>query len=176
MNDDEINAPSHYTTLRDALGIDVIDLIEAMDFGYHLGNVIKYVFRHEYKGEPLKDLHKAAWYLNRYIAEVEEEEREANSLTWVNFRTSPPLVIDDAAAYVSTSPERVAGNDERAERIKREYYGHNPHVIVGYCANCDLELGITIPVVTSEAFEDDVKFCSTSCINKLIAWQRENLP
>lgn len=75
---DDINAPPHYTTLRDAFDIDVIDLIEEMNFGYHLGNVVKYLFRHEYKGNPIKDLRKAAWYLERHIGHLvaEEELRE----------------------------------------------------------------------------------------------------
>ena len=42
--------------------------IEAKDLNYRLGNVIKYVSRAEKKENPLVDLKKAAWYLNREIA------------------------------------------------------------------------------------------------------------
>ena len=34
------------------------------------GNVLKYVSRYKFKGEPLEDLQKANWYLNRLIKEV----------------------------------------------------------------------------------------------------------
>ena len=38
--------------------------------GYLKGNVLKYVSRYKFKGEPLEDLQKAHWYLNRLIKEV----------------------------------------------------------------------------------------------------------
>ena len=38
--------------------------------GYLKGNVLKYVSRYKFKGEPLEDLEKAQWYLNRLIKEV----------------------------------------------------------------------------------------------------------
>ena len=38
--------------------------------GYLKGNIIKYVSRYKFKGEPLEDLQKAQWYLNRLIKEV----------------------------------------------------------------------------------------------------------
>ena len=38
--------------------------------GYLKGNVLKYVSRYKFKGEPLEDLQKASWYLNRLIKEV----------------------------------------------------------------------------------------------------------
>jgi hypothetical protein len=37
---------------------------------YKHGNVLKYVSRYKFKGEPLQDLEKAQWYLNRLIKEV----------------------------------------------------------------------------------------------------------
>jgi hypothetical protein len=60
-----VNNPEHYNRQ----GIEVIDVIEAYDLPYHLGNVIKYILRHEYKGNPRQDLEKAAWYLDRYLGE-----------------------------------------------------------------------------------------------------------
>lgn len=64
---DDINHPAHYNVGR----VEVIDAIESWQLPYHLGNVVKYVARSAYKGEPLKDLKKAAWYLNRAIARLE---------------------------------------------------------------------------------------------------------
>tara|TARA_R110002126_G_scaffold76927_2_gene192012 strand:+ start:675 stop:923 length:249 start_codon:yes stop_codon:yes gene_type:complete len=60
---DLINHPSHYTSG----GIETIDFIEAKEFGYHLGNAIKYISRAGKKGDALQDLQKAIWYLNREI-------------------------------------------------------------------------------------------------------------
>ena len=56
--------------------IETIDVIQdgMTDDEYHgylKGNVLKYVSRYKFKGEPLEDLQKAQWYLNRLIKEVE---------------------------------------------------------------------------------------------------------
>lgn len=66
---DVVNHPPHYCTGA----IDVIDFIEDKELPYHLGNVVKYVARHEHKGRPIEDLKKARWYLDRYINKLECE-------------------------------------------------------------------------------------------------------
>jgi len=60
---DPVNHPPHYK----AGGIETIDFIEAKDLNYRLGNVVKYVTRAEKKGNPIEDLKKARWYLDREI-------------------------------------------------------------------------------------------------------------
>lgn len=60
---DPVNHPDHYKVG----GIETIDFIEAKQLNYHLGNVVKYVTRANYKGKRLEDLQKALWYLNREI-------------------------------------------------------------------------------------------------------------
>ena len=67
---DDVNSPAHYTTGN----IEVIDYIEDKEFCYHMGNVIKYISRAEWKGDELKDLKKARWYLERKIKMLEEGE------------------------------------------------------------------------------------------------------
>jgi len=68
VKEDMVNHPPHYTVG----GIEVIDFIEAKDLNYRLGNVIKYIVRSSKKySDPLQDLQKARWYLNREIARVE---------------------------------------------------------------------------------------------------------
>jgi hypothetical protein len=67
---DLVNNPPHYNMGK----FEVIDVIEDWKFGYHLGNVVKYVARAEYKGERLQDLNKALWYLQRYIDQFESED------------------------------------------------------------------------------------------------------
>jgi len=62
---DPVNHPPHYTEG----GFETIDFIEAKDLNYRLGNVVKYVSRAGRKldANPVEDLEKAAWYLNREI-------------------------------------------------------------------------------------------------------------
>ena len=65
-SDDPVNNPKHYNRG----GIECIDAIEAMtekmsgDIAPHAANVLKYVWRCEYKNG-LQDIDKAIWYLNR---------------------------------------------------------------------------------------------------------------
>lgn len=56
--------PSHYR------GDLVMRIIETFGLGFDLGNVIKYILRHEAKAG-LEDLKKAAWYLDRRIERLE---------------------------------------------------------------------------------------------------------
>jgi hypothetical protein len=61
---DETN-PQHY---KGKNGIECIDVIEAFELGYNLGNVVKYVLRNRTKhASPLSDLKKAKWYIDREI-------------------------------------------------------------------------------------------------------------
>jgi hypothetical protein len=59
-----VDHPAHYKVG----GIETIDFIDAKEFGYNLGNVVKYISRADHKGSHYEDLCKARWYLNREIA------------------------------------------------------------------------------------------------------------
>ncbi len=63
---DMVNHPPHYTVG----GIETIDFIEAKQFSYNLGNVVKYLTRADHKGNHLEDLMKARWYLDREITRI----------------------------------------------------------------------------------------------------------
>ena len=74
--DDQINSPEHYNNNS----METIDLIrnsmELKEFkGYLKGNIIKYVSRYQYKEKenPLKDLLKAQWYLNKLIEDMKND-------------------------------------------------------------------------------------------------------
>lgn len=53
-----------------------IKIIEYYDLSFHLGNVIKYVLRSDYKIQningKIEDLKKAIWYLGREIENLEK--------------------------------------------------------------------------------------------------------
>jgi hypothetical protein len=59
--------PDHYARLAP----QPIEVIEAWSLPWHLSNVIKYVARAGRKGEEIRDLRKARWYLDRYIGLLE---------------------------------------------------------------------------------------------------------
>lgn len=65
---DPVHAPAHYT----AGSIECIEAIEAQltpqEYrGFLVGNCIKYLWRYKLKGEPLQNLEKCQWYLNRLM-------------------------------------------------------------------------------------------------------------
>lgn len=56
---DQVNHPSHYTS-REVECIDVAELLK-----FCPGNAVKYLWRMHEKGNPLQDVRKAQWYLER---------------------------------------------------------------------------------------------------------------
>ena len=73
-NLDMVNSPAHYNKA----GIETIDMIESVTGdgfeAYLQGNILKYVCRYRYKDNPVEDLGKARWYLNRLIETIGENE------------------------------------------------------------------------------------------------------
>ena len=69
-----VERPDHYNTGA----IEAIEAIRAsmpseQYFGYLKGNVMKYLWRYDYKEKPIEDLRKADWYLNRLIDALIED-------------------------------------------------------------------------------------------------------
>ena len=60
---EKVNHPQHYQSDQ----MEVIDIIEAFNLNFHLGNVVKYVLRSDSKGNYIEDLQKAIWYLEREL-------------------------------------------------------------------------------------------------------------
>tara|TARA_R100000458_G_C8220469_1_gene205002 strand:- start:560 stop:805 length:246 start_codon:yes stop_codon:yes gene_type:complete len=67
---EKVNHPAHYNSGK----IEVIDAIHDWGLDFCLGNVVKYVARHNHKENSLEDLKKAKWYLEYFIAGLEGEE------------------------------------------------------------------------------------------------------
>lgn len=57
------NMDKHYKQGK----VEAIDLIEAYNLNFNLGNAIKYIARCNYKNDKVNDLTKAIWYINREI-------------------------------------------------------------------------------------------------------------
>jgi hypothetical protein len=78
---DIVNHPPHYKQGK----WEVIEVLEEFfPKDPLLFNVGKYILRHEHKANPIEDLKKAAWYLNRKIAKLEaqsDNQQKASSLS-----------------------------------------------------------------------------------------------
>ena len=76
---DMVNSPPHYNQT----GIECIHAISAATdkgFKYYLqGNIMKYLWRFDYKDKPIEDLQKAEWYLARLISTVQNVKVKNNN-------------------------------------------------------------------------------------------------
>jgi hypothetical protein len=71
---DLVNHPPHY---KSESGLESIEVIEAFDLGFCLGNVVKYILRAGRKDDAVLDLQKARWYLDREIARRQRRQATA---------------------------------------------------------------------------------------------------
>lgn len=67
---DAVDHPDHYNQHP----VEVIDVVEHLNFC--LGNAVKYVLRADFKGNPIQDLEKARWYINREIERRSKEKTD----------------------------------------------------------------------------------------------------
>ena len=69
--DDLVNKPPHYRK-GNIVAIDYIQQQLGDQFPAYLeGSAIKYLHRHKYKEENIRDLEKCKWYLNKLIEHYE---------------------------------------------------------------------------------------------------------
>lgn len=139
--EDIINQPSHYHKG----GIDVYEIMQAkyspeIYRGFCIGNVEKYVKRHELKGNPVEDLKKARFNLDRLIesyegityipgykrenaeTEIEKLRNEIRELKKDKRRVYVQKVLEEnleLSKEVETQKKRIASLEERLERNDR---------------------------------------------------------
>jgi len=74
---EEVNYPPHYTgglaKCECGKSIECIQITEHMNFC--LGNSIKYIWRADLKEDPIKDLKKAKWYIDRELERRQKKRR-----------------------------------------------------------------------------------------------------
>lgn len=64
-----VNHPDHY---QSSVGVECVDVIEDKGMNFAVGSAFKYVWRcGEKHPDPLDDLKKARWYLDREIQRLE---------------------------------------------------------------------------------------------------------
>ena len=68
-----VNHPGHYNKG----GIEVLDIIDAFNLDFALGNAIKYILRADFKGNKAQDLQKAGFYINHSLKALETKNMTA---------------------------------------------------------------------------------------------------
>ena len=79
---DMVDKPSHYANVNNIECIYWIREMLGMDEfrGYLKGNILKYIWRYDFKGKPVQDLEKAKKYIDFLIEDLEyraEQERSS---------------------------------------------------------------------------------------------------
>ena len=69
MSKEMIDHPKHYNRGK----FEAIDIIEALEMNFNLGNAQKYLFRAGHKDDIIQDLKKALWYLDREVQRLENK-------------------------------------------------------------------------------------------------------
>lgn len=122
VNTDPVNRPVHYTRG----GIECIDAIRASmtpeEFnGFLKGNAIKYQWRYRHKGNPVQDLSKAAWYLQRLADSIKTTVPDAPAPETLQ-PVVPPVQVGQTV-YVLRRPLHFKAHftTEKVERIVVEY-------------------------------------------------------
>lgn len=119
---DKVERPEHYTQGE----MEAWDAIVALGCGYLDGNVVKYIARFRYKGDPLGDLHKARAYIDKLIQETQagirdnaEHERQVTEVAepYVEPSTSHPFWPYDVRTSTGRS---VAGGSDHDQQARLE--------------------------------------------------------
>jgi len=73
---DPVEKPFHYNT-GEVECIDYIKQVLGQDgfIAYCHGNMIKYQHRYKYKSNPVEDMHKAKWYLEKMLETMKEKHK-----------------------------------------------------------------------------------------------------
>lgn len=114
---DMVNHPPHYT--GHPSGVECIEVSEHLPFC--LGNAFKYLFRRDAKGNPLENIEKAIWYVNRHNETYPEkpnlptDAREALGLIVVH---EPHPIA--AAMLIIAGEEQCGAYDACVEMLKAE--------------------------------------------------------
>lgn len=69
-NIDVVNHPSHYTKNSITVKYEPYDFLRYLNFT--LGSACKYLIRYNDKGNPVEDLYKAAWYLEKEKTDMQD--------------------------------------------------------------------------------------------------------
>jgi len=70
-----VDHPGHYGGGNNPYEVIKVIFAWGLDKSFCLGNVIKYIARHEHKGTALQDLKKARWYLDEAIKQMESADQ-----------------------------------------------------------------------------------------------------
>jgi len=107
--------------------------------------------------------------------DVAEAECEKYDRSWpadrYTLKPGDKGYTEEPTTFVTTGPDRIAGDDDPAQDIKGEYYDFDRFESKGDGAYSDAEIGVTQPFVHGGGFESGIMFCSMDHLDALKRWQ-----
>ena len=102
-NKDMIN-PEHYKESD----IEVIDVIEAANLNYNLGNAVKYLLRAHLKGDYVENVKKAIWYIDRHTKTTDIKQMSVyEALEGRNISDRVRGVVENLLFYTGFRKDRL---------------------------------------------------------------------
>ena len=103
--DQNVQHPIYYGGADDPY--EAIKVIEDWNLGFHLGNTVKYICRAGLKAgnSALQDLEKAAWYLNRKIERIKQDQK-AEEITVSTYDVNYAISDDKVKAATLKKQEK----------------------------------------------------------------------
>jgi len=89
INKDPVHHPNHYVVEYCGKTFEAVEVIEALNLNFNLGNAFKYIWRMGKKDEEIQELEKAAEYIRREIQKRKNEKtwstrKEKDEKTWID--------------------------------------------------------------------------------------------
>ena len=93
--------PDHYNKG----GIEVLDIIDAFNLDFALGNAIKYILRADFKGNKAQDLQKARFYINHALKSLETQNMTSESNSQASLGGEHLINLNNVTEIVSEEVE-----------------------------------------------------------------------
>lgn len=114
---ENVEHPNHYTWLKEACGIEVIDITRHFDFD--IGNAIKYLLRAGRKQESglsnkdkqIEDLQKAVWYIKDKIKMLNNEYQIMKEYIVIEYFNGIVNIVNDKDGF-----PKVFKSEEEAKK------------------------------------------------------------
>ena len=102
-----VNHPSHYNQCNPLY--ETIEVIEAWNLGFNIGNAVKYIARAPHKGKIIEDYEKAIWYIQREVERLSKREK--------NIISPLEKLQPNKVGNIDTSLEDTKSTNNNSERI-----------------------------------------------------------
>ncbi len=142
----------HYRKIKP----EPIEVTESWNLGFHLGNAMKYLSRHTFKGKPVDDLLKAIWYIKRHL------------LVNYGVDADKPRKGGKPRIYLSGPITGMPNHNIEAFQLEQDYYESQGYEVINPLKNFGGNLSLT----RAEYMRQDIEhLLNCECVAMLPGWE-----